>query len=159
MKKRIFACVVLTLYVSFLGSACGRRASHCYLHERFAYNGPCLVDLATGDITDVSVIGDTGNMQITARKGISVMQLPEAHTSITLSGEDKTVNTALFCDDCLALIEAVPNSGYVLADLRDLGDIRLYPIEDGVSELLEHQFLVEHEENGNIRIVAERYGS
>lgn len=159
MRKRIFACVVLTLLVSLLCPACGRGASHCYLHEGFAYGGPCIVDLATGDITDVSVIGDTGYIQMRTHKGISVMQLPEDHTSITLSGEDKTVNAALFCDDCLALIVAVPNSGYVLADLHDLGDIRLYPIEEGVSELLEHQFLVEHEENGNIRIVAERYGS
>lgn len=159
MRKRIFACVVLMLLVSVLGSACGRRVSHCYLHEGFAYDGPCIVDLSTGDITDVSVIGDKGYMQITTHKGISVMQFPEDHTSISLSGEDKSVNTALFCDDCLALIEAVPNNGYVLADLRDLGDIRLYPIEEGTSELLGHQFLVEHEENGNIRIVAERYGS
>ena len=159
MRKRILACVVLMLFVSLLGSGCGRKVSHCYLHEGFAYDAPCIVDLSNGNITDVSVIGDKGYMQITTHEGVSVMQLPEDQTSISLSGEDQSVNTALFCDDCLALIEAVPNHGYVLADLRDLGDIRLYPIAEGTSELLGHQILVEREESGNIRIVAERYGS
>ena len=48
-----------------------------------------------------------------------------------ISIEPQAVNSALFCDDCLTLIEATPNSGYALADLSDLASIRLYPVEGG----------------------------
>lgn len=106
-------------------SACGRSTEHCYLCQGIPQDDPCIVNLATGDIAVLSAGGYghaelsiTGDVSVTGENG----ELCRA--TIPITGEQ--VNPALFCEDCWALIEATPNNGYVLADLKDLSNIQLY---------------------------------
>lgn len=113
-------------------AACRNSSLHCYLCQGIPRDEPCIVNLATGEIAVLSV-GGYGHAELSFIGGVSVTGIngESCKTTIPKSGEE--VNPALFCEDCRSLIEATPNSGYALADLRDLDNIKLYSIEAGNS--------------------------
>jgi len=119
-------CFVLLL----LFTSCGRANKHCYLCQGIPYEAPCLVDLSTGDVAPLTVDGNDGALRIQFLGNVRVELTPDEACAI-IPIEPQAVNTSLYCADCLALIEATPNNGYVLADLSDLASIRLYPVEGG----------------------------
>ena len=79
-----------------------------------AWDVPCLVKLETGEVAEIGV-----------------------DQSVTLPKDAVYISPNLFCHDCRAKIADVIEApdlfteGYVLADLHDLKDIRIYPITDG----------------------------
>lgn len=87
---------------------------YCALCDGTAWDAPCLVTLATGDVAEIA-----------------------DGQSATLSKEGVYISPNLFCHDCRAkigdVIEAqnLYTTGYVLADLHNLRDIRIYAIADG----------------------------
>lgn len=120
----VLGAIILSLLVS-----CGARGSHCYLCQGIPYEAPCLVDLSTGDVAPLTVNENDDAVSFQILGNAHIEQLPwETHA--TIPAELHPVNTALFCETCMELIEATPNCGYVLADLSDLSSITLYPIEN-----------------------------
>jgi len=89
----------------------------CALCEVAAREAPCLLELGTGGVAELAVSG--------AGEGVEV---PEEGTCI---------NPGLFCRECRARLGEVTGGagiarvGYVLVEVRDLGDIRVYPVERG----------------------------
>ena len=113
-------------------SACGSSTSHCYLCEGVPCDEPCVVNLATGEIAVLSV-GGYGHAELSLTGGISVTGKQGESCSALVPAIGEKVNPNLYCDDCLALIEATSNTGYVLADLGDLNSIHLYGLESGTA--------------------------
>lgn len=78
------------------------------------WDAPCLVTLETGEVAEIA-----------------------ADQSVTLPKDAAYIRPNLFCHDCRAKIAEVIEvqnlytEGYVLADLHDLKNIRVYSIADG----------------------------
>ena len=113
-------------------AACRNSSSHCYLCQSVPYNEPCIINLATGEIAVLST-GGYGHAELSMIGGVSVTGINGESCRATIPANGAEMNPALFCEDCRELIEAAPNSGYALADLRDLDNIKLYSIEAGNS--------------------------
>lgn len=127
MRKLIlFLCLFALLLCVPACTRSGRQA-HCYLCQGIPHDEPCIVDLATGDIAVLSA-GDYGKVAWSFSGNILVTGKNGESSKATIPAAEQEVNTVLFCDDCMALIETTPNTGYVLADLHDLGHIQLYSI-------------------------------
>ena len=119
-------CVAVVIIVL---TACGSSTSHCYLCEGIPHDEPCVVNLATGDIVVLSV-GGYGHAALSITGGISVTGENGELCSAIIPSASEEMNPRFFCDDCLPILEATPNTGYVLADLSDLSNIKLYSIKD-----------------------------
>lgn len=132
MKRKHFMAL-LSLVIVMVCTACSNsHASHCYLCEGIPYDEPCIVSLATGDIAVLST-GGYGHASLSNTGGVSVIGYNGESCRATLPIMGEALNPDLFCDDCKTLIDTTQNNGYVLADLHDLTDIQLYPIETGAS--------------------------
>ena len=128
LRNKLDKLVLCAIILSLLAS-CGARGSHCYLCQGIPYEAPCLVDLSTGDVSPLTVNRHDDAVRFQTLGDIHIEQLPW-ETQATIPAEPQSVNTTLFCEDCRVLIDTTPNSGYLLADLSDLNNITLYPIEN-----------------------------
>lgn len=113
---------------------------------------PCLINLHTGQVGQLRVnhaqIGkwlnqnspDTVHSYFFFSASLPVTNTTDAQHStsmVTLPKEALYISPNLYCHDCRAKIaeaievERIFLNGYILADLHDLENIRLYPISDG----------------------------
>ena len=125
---RIILCaVIMSLFAS-----CGGRSSHCCLCQGIPYDAPCLVDLSTGGVIPLTVSDNNGavSFQVLGRARVE-LEPGAAHAIIP--AEPRVRNADLFCNECLALIDATPNNGYVLADLSSPDNVSIYPIDPGAT--------------------------
>ena len=120
--------IILIIVIALALSACGRSPSRCYLCRGIPHDEPCIVSLTTGDIAVLSA-GSYGHAELIVTGGISVIAENGESCKATLPTSGGDMNPDLFCDNCRSLIEATPNDGYVLANLHDLENVQLYPIE------------------------------
>ncbi len=121
--------IIFIIVIALALSACGRSPSHCYLCQGIPHDEPCIVSLATGEVAVLSG-GCYGHAELSMIDGVSITGINGTSCKATIPITGEQVNPALFCEDCWALIEATPNNGYVLADLKDLSNVQLYLIED-----------------------------
>lgn len=112
------------------------------------YHAPCLLELSTGQIVEMvvytphrSVQGElapmekqqTGTLDFYFCAGLMGVNDTSNHTfKITLPGERKLMNPALFCRECRQLLAEVGIEGYVIVDLYDPDHIQAYPLQDQV---------------------------
>lgn len=107
----------------------GEIEERSYLCEGLAYEAPCLVDLATGDVAELKPRANKDQLVWTGYSSIMVEQRPNGSVLARISDCNQEIARELFCDSCLAAIDATARGGYILADLADLNSIRLYTIE------------------------------
>lgn len=116
------------------------------------YPAPCLVDLATGQIGEMTVYAPhpslpgqvapmeaqpTGTFSFHPCAGLLAVQDTCAHTcAVTLPTEHGMMDPALFCKECRTLLAQAGTEGYVIVSLYDLEHIRAYPIRKGEAELI-----------------------
>lgn len=131
MKRKIVLLLALIALLPCLAS-CRRIAAHCFLCQGVPHSVPCVVNLSTGDVAELSP-GGYGHIAFSTVGGVTVTSNNGEACTATLTALGKDMDPALFCNDCRELISQVPNSGYVLADIWDLTNISLYPIEVGAS--------------------------
>lgn len=132
LQTLIKSCALLIpAFALVLCVGCSRVVKHCYLCEGIPRGAPCVVDLATGDIAELSTDSNNGAMSWQFIGSLHVTHTPGT-ASVAIPAETQSVNKELFCDDCLAVINAVSNNGYILADLSDLQNIQVYPIMDNM---------------------------
>jgi len=101
-----------------------------------AYDRPCLVSLATGKVgqLETSWAQDGNYVRYFGCAGLSAVEDVKAHTcEVTLPEALDPMSAAYFCRDCRAKLAEVATEGYVLADLQDTNDFRLYPIAAGAA--------------------------
>ena len=107
------------------------KADHCYLCEGLSYDGPCLVDLATGNGAELAPGKNSGYMALSYCGEAVIRTFAGEYSEAAIPMKNGDVNSYYFCDDCLQDIAEVADGGYVLADVSDLDNVRLYEIEAG----------------------------
>lgn len=122
----------------------------CCLCDSFRYHAPCLIDLETGEMieldlyfpheTKVAELSDEQPEMSTfsfVRLGnVTGTKLTDSKViEIEVPCSDRTRNPAL-CKNCRGLLQGGYSSRYVLADLYDMEDKTLIPIEDGTEMIL-----------------------
>lgn len=116
----------------------------CALCHLAPYHAPCLVNITTGDITELDIyeahavkVGEVsptqsgGYMRLSMAGGVFVHSSPDtqmANASIPM--EPAKLNRAEFCFDCRGLLSSAKTK-YVLADMYDPDNIIIYDIVDG----------------------------
>jgi len=121
--------MILCSVIMILLASCDGQSSHCFLCHGIPYEAPCLVDLTTGDVAPLIVNENKDTVSFQILGDARIEQRP-GETFATIPTEPQPVNISLFCEDCITLIEATPNGGYILADLSDLNSITLYSTDD-----------------------------
>ena len=122
----------LSTAVLIMISSCGRSPAHCFLCQSIPRNTPCIVNLSTGDVTELSV-GSLGSISWSFIGKAVITGNGDNSCTATLPANIGKMNSNLFCENCQNLVAEVSDRGYVLADLHNLNNIQLYAIEDGVS--------------------------
>ena len=122
------------------------RNFHCYVCEGLRYHAPCLLDLSTGNILELSVYENdpttqgelaqnqtTGNFSFMRSGSMTAARDAGVSCSATIPSSSRTIDDTLFCEACRNAMECVPSSGIALADLYDLENIQYFVIEDGAN--------------------------
>ena len=144
MLQKILSVVLAISVIALIGCS-AQEQKKCCLCDSFRYHAPCLIDLETGNMieldlyfphpTKVAELADSqpdmstfsfvslGNVSGTKMTGNAVIE-------INVPSADKTNNPAL-CNSCKALLQKGYKGRYVLADLYDMNDKYLIPIEAG----------------------------
>lgn len=147
-------------------------AKHCYICEGLSYHAPCLIDLSTGHILELSVYDNdpitqgklakdqtTGHISFTMSGDMLAITDAGNSAQISISTVPKDMNVDLFCDACQQAIHSLPNSGIVLADLYEREHIRYYILEDG-SEYSFRDYMISIEQyNDNSKLQITVHGT
>lgn len=129
MRKIHLRAMFCVLMLMLLLSGCGK---HCYLCQGIPSDAPCLVDLSTGQVVEMTADNDPGAIIWTSLGGAQIT-LESNRASAIIPTDDRTMDASLFCKDCLALLSELPDSGYVIADMQDPGNLSLYPAQTDAS--------------------------
>lgn len=117
----------------------------CALCHPAPYHAPCLVNITTGDITELDIyeahavkVGEVsptqsgGYMRLSMAGGVFVNSSPDTQTAnANIPIEPARLNRAEFCFDCRKLLSSAKTK-YVLADMYDADNIIIYDIVDGL---------------------------
>lgn len=122
------------------------RCALCW--EGIRYHAPCLVDLSTGRMGEMTVYTrdpskqgeiapmeeqQTGTFTFQLCAGLLGVRDTCTHTyKITLPKEKALLNPALYCKECRELLAGAGLEGYVIVDLYDRDSVQAYPIRDVV---------------------------
>lgn len=145
--------LALTLLLLFVSCSCSPQAKeesfHCFICDGLPYHAPCVVNLSTGRVLELSVYDNDpakqgelagnqtkGHFEFIGGDGMVAMKDAGYSCSINTPSDSAEMNPALFCDVCLEALSQVQNNGIVLADLYDLQDPHFYAIETAA----EHSF-------------------
>lgn len=138
------ACVLLLL-LFLLGTR-----QDCVLCNSRRYHGPCLVNLSTGGVGELTVyephplmegeldeIQQTGTFQFITCAGLVGTRDTSTHTCrMPLPLKTEKMRNKYFCQDCRKLLSSVTDRGFVLLDLYDLEQIKAYPIDNGAEYMV-----------------------
>lgn len=134
------------IWHSFATQEAPESCALCGNGEAQRYHAPCLVNLSTGEIAELTVydpdpqyIGEiaaaqrTGFAQLISRAGVAGLRDASNHTChVTVKSENmETINPSLFCPDCRTLLASVATEGYVLLDLHSRDNIIPYELQVG----------------------------
>lgn len=144
-KYKFYLLAALVLALAFLPRP---EPEQCALCGGLKCHAPCIVDLATGEVGELEIFEPhptrVGEIAEEQRGGIfaflpcvgqRAVQDQNARTcTVELPKNRAKMNPRYFCKSCRKLLAGM--RGYVLADLYDLSNIRVYPIKDGAVEAI-----------------------
>lgn len=110
------------------------------------YHAPVLLNLSTGEAGEIRVYDpdpqhryelaeeqSTGTFSFLHIAGAAGYRDTSNHTCcVTLPEKEPSIDPAFFCRDCRALLADTATEGYILADLYNLRDMKVYAIKDNV---------------------------
>ena len=145
--------------------------SLCEQGEGRKYHAPCIINLSTGEIAELSVyephpteIGEvstvlkTGFFSYSYAAGANKMQNQELEKcEATLPKDLEPINPTHFCYNCRRLLADTDKKGYVLVDLYDPDNITVYKIWDGAKYTI-RGYLVTAHKNENRNFIVEIHG-
>lgn len=115
--------------------------------EGIPYHAPCLVDLSTGEVGELTVytnhptkpgelapaeMQQTGTLRFLHCAGLMAVQDTCDHTcKVTLPAMGQILNPAHFCKGCRVLLAGAGLKQHVIVDLHDLPCLQVYPIRKG----------------------------
>lgn len=173
-KNHLILVTLLTLLSSLYG--CGTTnaiaAKHCYICEGLSYHAPCLINLSTGDILELSIYDNdpidqgelakvqmTGHISFTMCGGMLAIVDAGNHAQISIPPDQKTMNIELFCEACQQALHSISNRGIVLADLYDLGHIQYYVLERGAEYAFRDYAISIEQQNDTSDLILSVYGT
>ena len=140
-------CGVLLLIISALMLREPEICSLCGSGEERPYHAPVLVDLSTGESIELRVY----DMEITNQMEIAQEQTTGTFCPLRLNGHsgyrdtcDQTCRIYLpleapslrqkhFCKECRVVLREFKEAGFVLADVYDRDDVKVYGIPEGAT--------------------------
>lgn len=143
-KNKVFWIAALALLLIAIGVFRHIAApENCALCGGLKHHAPCLVNLSTGQVGELAIyephptlVGEIAEEQTGGLfaflpcAGLTAIQDGDSPScSVEIPDSHKKLNSQYFCRTCRDLLESA--KGYVLADLYDLKQIRVYSIEDG----------------------------
>lgn len=132
------------------------------------YHAPVLVNLSTGEAGEICVYDpdprhryelaeeqSTGTFSFLHIAGAAGYRDTSNHTCcVTLPEKESSIDPALFCRDCRALLADTATEGYILVDLYNLREITAYAIKDGTRYMIRDYdiSISDQEETGGLSI-------
>lgn len=146
MKKAIILCIALLVTLSACWTNQNRGPEKCSLCDNLSCHAPCIINLITGEILELSVYephpftaGElakeqrTGYFSFIQGAGISGHKLGGKSVTVTIPTKSKGLSRQYFCTTCLDLLASYATQGYVLADLKNPKNPIIYSICEGSS--------------------------
>ena len=140
--KQILSLLLVVSMIALVGCS-QQEQKECCLCSSFRYHAPCLVDLETGELTELDLYfphptlvaeladpqPEQGTFSFVRLGNVSgYTDTANCIVEIDVPSADKTTNPAL-CQECRAQLQADYTSRYVLADLYDTDVKILIPIK------------------------------
>ena len=146
IEKAAILCIALLVTLSACWTNQNRDPEKCSLCDNLSCHAPCIINLSTGEILELSVYephpftaGElaeeqrTGYFSFTQGAGISGHKLGGKSVTVTIPTESEGLNRQYFCTACLDLLADHANQGYVLADLKNLKDPIIYSLYENTT--------------------------
>ena len=106
---------------------------YCALCEhRELYRAPVLLNLATGEIVELSVEPRTGVFRLVVGAGVSGCSIGGEECQVRLPQAGVAMNDRLFCRKHRILLTVADGRGYALLDLHEAGKAIPYVVAKGV---------------------------
>ena len=136
--------------------------SLCHNGEGEKIHAPCIINLANGEIAELSVYEphptEAGEVTAAVKKGYFTIttkadaNIKRNHESelceATLPKESERINPLYFCYECRRIVAELDREGYVLADLYDPGNVKAYKVWDGAKyEIRDYLVTINKNEN------------
>ena len=159
--------VALAISVVALVGCTSQDQKDCCLCDSFRYHAPCLIDLETGDMieldlyfpheTNVAELADPqpkmSTFSFVKLGNVFGTKLTDSKIiEIEVPCADTTRNPAL-CKDCRELLQGEYTGRYVLADLYDMEEKTLIPIEDNKEMVLRCYEIIMNQNKEKDRII------
>lgn len=165
-QKIISAALVVILIVGAVWCFSQERKD-CCLCSSFRYHAPCLIDLQTGKMieldlyfpheTKVAELADPqpemGTFSFVILGDVKGTKLTDSKTiQIDIPVSEKTANPML-CEDCRKQVSGVFVGRYILADLYDMEEKTLIPIDSDLSMVLRcYEIFAQEEYDGVLKV-------
>jgi len=162
MWQKIFSIFLAVSMAALVGCSKQQEQKECCLCSSFRYHAPCLVDLETGELTELDLYfphptlvaeladpqPEQGTFSFISLGNISgIRETPQMTIKINVPYADKTTNPAL-CQNCRAQLQVDYTSRYILADLYDKETKTLIPIKADTEFTLRcYEITMLHNEN------------
>lgn len=106
---------------------------HCALCEhRELHRAPVLINLATGEIVELSVEPRTGIFRLVVGAGVSGCSIGGEECDVTLPPAGVAMNDRLFCRKHRLMLAVADGRGYALLDLHEAGKAIPYVVAKGI---------------------------
>lgn len=152
MKKYIMpACATILILICMMTILPAPEPEQCALCDSLPYHAPCLVNLATGEVGELTVYephpfkagelweyqqgGTFSFLTVAGITGYRDTARWEAH--VTVPRDRNKFEEKHFCYSCRDLIKPFSQTGYVLADLHLPSEPEIYFIQGNIAILLE----------------------
>lgn len=126
------------------------RCALCKNGEGINYHAPCLVNLSTGAVGELAVyapheskLGEVdksrkgGYLSISYAAGATILRdATDLNCHADVPYDDEPLNASYFCYDCRRILAEADRYGYVIADLYDLQNISVYPLEENANYII-----------------------
>ena len=130
-------------------------------------HAPCIVNLATGEVTELSVYDphptEIGEVTTAQKKGYTsfftgagamIQQNPDQeYCEATLPQMQGSIDPDHFCYECRRILAELDRNGYVIADMYDPEAVEVYTVWDGAKyEIRDYLVTVNQTDSGTLEI-------
>jgi len=145
----LILCTAIAVGVPFYRYALPE-PEHCALCEyRELHHAPVLMNLATGEVVELSVEPRTGVFRLVAGAGVSGCSIGGDLCEVRLPQAGVAMDDRLFCRKHRLMLAVAEGRGYALLDLHEAGKAIPYVVANGVEyEINGYSVSVSKAENG-----------
>ena len=145
-KIRVVLCIALLIVLSAFGTNQGREPVVCSLCDNLPCHAPCIVNLSTGEMLELSVYephpftaGElaeeqrTGYFSFIQGTDVAGHKLGGESVTVMVPTESRGLNQQYFCSACQERLANYANQEYILADLKNPKKPIIYSLYENTS--------------------------